>query len=422
MNVDIIILVSIVLLVVIIKKKRKNIYEDDSSSIMHDAGNSKAVKILNDDRVDDRKVFYSPSIGLLNDENIPDTSNEEIEKYTEIIEECFKLNGVEAYICDLKKGSHFEQYIVRCDEFISSKNVLNIKQSLMLQMGIETIIETVSDKDNMYAVKMKKSIPTEISVREFVLNGRASEGLIVGSDGLDSYMEFDYKKDGHLLIGGTTGSGKSTLIDQLLLSIIYKYTPEQVKLVLIDTSVIRLSVYNAIPHLLIPVITSTDRVLGALKWISNEMHNRFKILRENGASTLSEYERIRRDNKLAIPRLFVVIDDVGEVLMDYPEAEELLNEIARNGRIAGVHLILVTQKPIVCRVGALVKANISSRIAFRAASERDLDIILEDTRATRIVEDESFLYSKPGEKKLLTGYAAHIDFDEIERVVDSIRM
>lgn len=403
------------------KSKKKNETSDSLEDIfdvdkLNDENQLQFDLLSNYNEKYEAREYIAPSLKLLNEEADGYTSNEEMEHYATIIEEKFKLNGAEAYVVDAKLGSSFDLVLVKCEDIVSRNIIKDINQEM------EATIESIPNKKNLYGIKIKKQNTTEISVKEFVLKGMKSEGLIVGSDGLDSYMEFDYREDGHLLIGGTTGSGKSSLIDQLLLSIIYKFNPEQAKLVLIDTSMIRLTAYQRIPHLLLPVITNSRQASGVMNWVCNEIHTRMIKFYEYGVHTLSEYERIKRDDKPIIPRLFVVVDDVGEVLTDYPETEELLSEIARNGRIAGIHLILATQKPIVCRVGALVKANVSSRIAFRAASLKDLDIILEDTRATRIVEDESFLYSKPGEKKLLTGYAAHIDFDEIERVVDSIRM
>jgi len=367
------------------------------------------------------KEYVAPTWELLNDYNKKTISEQELLKQGEKIIRCFEFHDYDASVLDVDIGTRFISYKIRYIGIIPYKTIKDITEDIQRILSSEVLFEPVVNEPNTLVFRIKDNNPTTISFKELLMKGSHNDGLVIGSDGMNSTIVYDYKEDAHLLIGGTTGSGKSSFLDLIMMNLIYKFSPSEAKAILVDTSGIQLIAYNSVPHLLLPVVTDARKAVGALYWIDKEINNRLVTLSSQGVRSISQYEQLSRKNALIMPRIFVIIDDVADIMINNPEAEGILNDIIRIGRATGVHLVIATQKPTVRNVGTFVKSNISARVAFRTASIKDSQIIIDTPGAESIAEKEMFLYRKPGEKDIITGYAGHSDLSEIQRVVEYLR-
>ena len=224
----------------------------------------------------------------------------------------------------------------------------------------------------------------------------------------------------HLLIAGATGSGKSVCINTLILSILYKSTPEEVRLILIDPKVVELSQYNGIPHLLIPVVNDSKKATSALNWAVQEMENRYKIFGENKVKDISGYNNKVPENKL--PHIVIIIDELADLMMtNANEVEDAICRLAQMARAAGIHLIIATQRPSVDIITGVIKANIPSRIAFSVAAQTDSRTILDMGGAEKLLGKGDMLYYPMGANKPMRVQGAFVSEKEVEDIVNYIK-
>ena len=228
----------------------------------------------------------------------------------------------------------------------------------------------------------------------------------------------------HVLIAGTTGSGKSVCTNSLIISLLYKSTPDEVRFIMVDPKMVELAPYNGIPHLLIPVVTDPKKAAGALQWAVFEMMKRYKTFSENGVKKLEEYNKLAavREDLEKLPSVVVVIDELADLmLVAAKEVEESICRVAQMGRAAGVHLVIATQRPSADVITGLMKANIPSRIAFAVASSLESRIILDTTGAEKLVGKGDMLYAPLGEGKPTRVQGCFISPEEIEDVVSYVK-
>jgi len=228
----------------------------------------------------------------------------------------------------------------------------------------------------------------------------------------------------HMLIAGTTGSGKSVCTNSLIVSLLYKATPEEVRLIMVDPKMVELGVYNGIPHLLIPVVTDPKKAAGALQWAVNEMMRRYRVFSEVGAKDLASYNNHarRRDDMEPLPQVVVVIDELADLmLVAAKEVEESICRVAQMGRASGMHLVIATQRPSADVITGLMKANIPSRIAFAVASSLESRIILDQTGAEKLVGKGDMLYFPLGSGKPQRIQGCFISEEEVAEVVSFIK-
>ena len=228
----------------------------------------------------------------------------------------------------------------------------------------------------------------------------------------------------HLLIAGTTGSGKSVCINSIIISLIYKASPEEVRLIMVDPKMIELGMYNGIPHLLIPVVTDPKKAAGALNWAVGEMMRRYKLLSQLNVRNLEAYnEEIRRRGEgETLPQIVIVIDELADLMfVAAREVEESIARIAQMARAAGMHLIIATQRPSADVITGLMKANIPSRIAFAVASQIESRIILDQTGAEKLIGRGDMLYNPLGAGKPMRVQGGFISSKEVESVIDFVK-
>ncbi|MEE1073940.1 MAG: DNA translocase FtsK, partial [Acutalibacteraceae bacterium] len=237
----------------------------------------------------------------------------------------------------------------------------------------------------------------------------------------------DIGKMPHGLIAGATGSGKSVCINTIIMSILYKATPEEVKLLMIDPKVVELGVYNGIPHLLVPVVTDPRKASGALGWAVSEMEKRYKMFADRGVRDLAGYNRfvetLGEDTEVEkMPHIVIIIDELADLMMTAPnEVEDSINRIAAKARAAGMHLIIATQRPSVDVVTGVIKANIPTRIAFAVSSQIDSRTILDTAGAEKLLGRGDMLFSPVGSTKPNRIQGCFVSDEEVEAVVEFIK-
>ena len=234
----------------------------------------------------------------------------------------------------------------------------------------------------------------------------------------------DCSKLPHMLIAGTTGSGKSVCINSLLISMLYKSTPEELRLIMVDPKMVELGIYNGIPHLLIPVVTDPKKAAGALQWAVTEMMKRYRLFAEAGVRELSSYNHWAEGQEGVdpLPKVVIVIDELADLmLVAAKEVEESICRVAQMGRAAGMHLVIATQRPSADVITGLMKANIPSRIAFAVASSLESRIILDNTGAEKLVGKGDMLWFPLGSGKPLRVQGCFISDEEVAAVVERVK-
>ena len=227
----------------------------------------------------------------------------------------------------------------------------------------------------------------------------------------------------HCLIAGSTGSGKSVCINSLITSLIYKASPEEVKMIMVDPKVVELSVYNGIPHLLIPVVTDPRKAAGALNWAVTEMLNRYNLFAKENVRDLESYnEAMSERGEKKLPKIVIIIDELADLMIASPkEVEEYICRLAQLERAAGMHLIIATQRPSVDVITGLIKANVPSRIAFAVSSQIDSRTILDIAGAEKLLGKGDMLYAPVGMSKPIRVQGAFISDKEVERIVSFLK-
>ena len=246
--------------------------------------------------------------------------------------------------------------------------------------------------------------------------------MALGKDIAGKTVVADLGKMPHMLIAGSTGSGKSVCINDLIISMIYKSSPKDLQLILIDPKMVELSVFGTLPHLLIPVVTEPKKAASALRWATNEMTVRYQKFTEVGARDLARYNSVVEDPKKQLPKLVIIIDELADLMMVAPDdVEDSICRIAQLGRAAGIHLIVATQRPSADIITGLIKANIPSRCAFAVSSAIDSRIILDATGAEKLLGRGDMLFHPNGAGKPTRLQCAYVSDEEVERVMSHFK-
>ena len=273
----------------------------------------------------------------------------------------------------------------------------------------------------------KETVP--VSLREIIesslfKNSASNITVALGKDIAGNPVVMDLAAMPHLLIAGATGSGKSVCINSIITSLLYKASPAQVKLILIDPKMVELSHYNGIPHLLAPVVTEPRKATAVLNWVVQEMTNRYKEFARTGVKDIHRYNQVKQleNSKEYLPQIVVVIDELSDLMMVSPaEVEDAICRLAQMARASGIHLVVATQRPSVDVITGIIKANIPSRISFAVSSQVDSRTILDMAGAEKLTGKGDMLYYPAGEQKPIRVQGALVQEEEIERVVSFIK-
>jgi len=313
---------------------------------------------------------------------------------------------------------------------VKLSKITNLSDDIALALGASGVrIAPIPNKISVVGIEVPNRAVTPVRIRDVVESRTFTEhkspvAFAVGKDIGGSCIVGDIGKLPHVLIAGTTGSGKSVCTNSLIVSILYKSTPEEVRFIMVDPKMVELAPYNGIPHLLIPVVTDPKKAAGALQWAVFEMMKRYKLFSEHGVKDLAGYNALaRQDEELkTMPTVVVVIDELADLmLVAAKEVEESICRVAQMGRAAGMHLVIATQRPSSDVITGLMKANIPSRIAFAVASSLESRIILDTTGAEKLVGKGDMLYAPLGAGKPTRVQGCFITPEEIERVVGFVK-
>jgi len=338
--------------------------------------------------------------------------------------------GVDATPGDVVHGPSVTRYEFVLDQGVKLSKITNLADDIALALGATGVrIAPIPDKISVVGIEVPNKQVTPVLIRDVIesrefTEHRSKTAFSLGRDIGGRNVIGDIEKLPHVLIAGTTGSGKSVCTNSLIISLLYKSTPEEVRFIMVDPKMVELAPYNGIPHLLIPVVTDPKKAAGALQWAVFEMMKRYKTFSEHGVKKLEEFNKLAktRDDLESLPSVVVVIDELADLmLVAAKEVEESICRVAQMGRAAGVHLVIATQRPSADVITGLMKANIPSRIAFAVASSLESRIILDTTGAEKLVGKGDMLYAPLGAGKPQRVQGCFISPEEIDEVVKFVK-
>ena len=338
--------------------------------------------------------------------------------------------GVDATPGDVVHGPSVTRYEFVLDQGVKLSKITNLADDIALALGATGVrIAPIPDKISVVGIEVPNKQVTPVLIRDVIesrdfVEHRSKTAFSLGRDIGGRNVIGDIEKLPHVLIAGTTGSGKSVCTNSLIISLLYKSTPDEVRFIMVDPKMVELAPYNGIPHLLIPVVTDPKKAAGALQWAVFEMMKRYKTFSEYGVKKLEEFNKLARtrDELETLPSVVVVIDELADLmLVAAKEVEESICRVAQMGRAAGVHLVIATQRPSADVITGLMKANIPSRIAFAVASSLESRIILDTTGAEKLVGKGDMLYAPLGAGKPQRVQGCFISPEEIDEVVRFVK-
>ena len=338
--------------------------------------------------------------------------------------------GIEANIVNVTRGPSVTRYELELDQGVRLNKLTNLADDIALALGASGVrIAPIPDKISMVGIEVPNKLVTPVQIHDVIASTQFQEhtskvAFALGKDIGGNCIVGNIAKLPHLLIAGTTGSGKSVCTNSLIISLLYKASPEEVRLIMVDPKMVELGIYNGIPHLLIPVVTDPKKAAGALQWAVVEMMKRYRTFSEAGVRDLASYNAhaAKTEGMETMPQIVVVIDELADLmLVAAKEVEESICRVAQMGRAAGMHLIVATQRPSADVITGLMKANIPSRIAFAVASSLESRIILDNTGAEKLVGRGDMLYLPLGAGKPTRVQGCLITDEEVASVVEFVK-
>ena len=378
------------------------------------------------------EAYHYPPITLL-EENHADNCTEvgaELRNNSRRLAEALRSFGVDAAAGDVVHGPSVTRYEFTLEQGVKLSKITNLSDDIALALGASGVrVAPVPNKISVVGIEVPNRTVTAVRIRDVIESREftrhpSSVAFAVGKDIGGNNIVGNIAKLPHVLIAGTTGSGKSVCTNSLIVSILYKSTPDEVRFIMVDPKMVELAPYNGIPHLLIPVVTDPKKAAGALQWAVFEMMKRYKMFSEKGVKDLAGYNALAEvdEDVKKLPTVVVVIDELADLmLVAAKEVEESICRVAQMGRAAGMHLVVATQRPSADVITGLMKANIPSRIAFAVASSMESRIILDTPGAEKLVGKGDMLYSPLGDSKPTRVQGCFITPEEIERVVAFVK-
>lgn len=378
--------------------------------------------------------YSYPPLSLLNKSKATDTAalSAELDHTAEHLVETLKSFGVETRIVDISRGPTVTRYELQPCAGVKISKITNLADDIALNLATAGVrIEAPIPNKAAVGIEVPNKASAVVGVRGILespafINAKSKLTVALGRDIGGNVVVTDIAKMPHGLIAGATGSGKSVCINSIIISLLYKATPDEVKLLMIDPKVVELGIYNGIPHLLVPVVTDPRKAAGALGWSVTEMERRYKMFADRGVRDLAGYnkfvENLGDPEVEKMPHIVIIIDELADLMMTAPnEVEDSINRIAAKARAAGMHLIIATQRPSVDVVTGVIKANIPTRIAFAVSSQIDSRTILDSAGAEKLLGRGDMLFSPVGSTKPNRIQGCFVSDEEVEAVVDYIK-
>ncbi len=377
-------------------------------------------------------AYQYPPLSLLNEGagEIGGAALAELSANRQRLDDTIHSFGIDASIVNVTRGPSVTRYELELDQGVRLNKLTNLADDIALALGASGVrIAPIPDQISMVGIEVPNKLVSPVSIHSVIgskefTDSASKVSFAVGRDIGGSAIVGNIAKMPHLLIAGTTGSGKSVCTNSLIISLLYKATPEEVRLIMVDPKMVELGIYNGIPHLLIPVVTDPKKAAGALQWAVSEMMKRYRAFSEVGVRDLASYnaKAARTEGMEKMPQVVVIIDELADLmLVAAKEVEESICRVAQMGRASGMHLIIATQRPSADVITGLMKANIPSRIAFAVASSLESRIILDITGAEKLVGRGDMLYFPLGAGKPTRVQGCLISDQEVAAVVDFIK-
>ena len=377
-------------------------------------------------------VYQYPPVSLLTEGEGVSTSDVagELRANQARLSDTLHSFGIDASISNVTRGPSVTRYELELDQGVRLNKLTNLADDIALALGATGVrIAPIPNQISTVGIEVPNRLVSPVYIHD-VIDSRefrdnpSKVSFAVGKDIGGNNIVGNIAKLPHLLIAGTTGSGKSVCTNSLIISLLYKSTPEEVRLIMVDPKMVELGIYNGIPHLLIPVVTDPKKAAGALQWAVVEMMKRYRAFSEIGVRDLASYNAhaAKSEDMEKMPQIVVVIDELADLmLVAAKEVEESICRVAQMGRAAGMHLIIATQRPSADVITGLMKANIPSRIAFAVASSLESRIILDTTGAEKLVGRGDMLYFPLGSGKPQRVQGCLISDEEVAAVVGFIK-
>ncbi len=403
-----------------------------------------------------KKKYTLPPVQLLNPgvENDDPAAMMELQNNATKLVETLNSFGVKANITNICRGPSVTRYELQPAAGVKISKITNLSDDIALNLAAKGVrIEAPIPGKAAIGIEVPNKFTNIVTLRELIdsnefKSSKSKLSCVLGRDITGEIVITDLAKMPHLLIAGTTGSGKSVCVNALLMSILFKATPDEVKILLIDPKMVEFSKYKGIPHLLVPVVSDAKKAAGALNWAVSEMLNRYKLFSEFDCKDIASYNRLIERNleyiaenstgdeeedvcmmvgglpvaKEKLPQIVIAIDELADLMMAAPsEVEDAICRLAQMARAAGMHLILATQRPTVNVITGLIKGNIPSRIALKVASNIDSRTILDSSGAEKLIGRGDMLYSPVGASQAVRVQGCFSEDEEIERVTSYIK-
>ena len=355
---------------------------------------------------------------------------EEMRENSRRLNETLASFNIDAHIINVTRGPSVTRYEVELDKGVRLNKLTGCADDIALSLGASGVrIAAVPGKISVVGIEVPNRTVTTVSLREVIDSdafgsAKSKSSVALGKSIDGACVVGNIGKMPHLLIAGTTGSGKSVCMNSIIISLLYKAGPEDIKLIMVDPKMVELGIYNGIPQLLIPVVTDPKKAAGSLQWAVTEMLRRYKAMSDLGVRDLESYNSIvtAEEDGQKLPTIVVIIDELADLMMvAAKEVEDSICRIAQMGRAAGMHLIIATQRPSANVITGLMKANIPSRIAFSVASAMESRIILDTMGAEKLVGKGDMLYAPIGSGKPLRVQGCFVTDGEVEAVAEYVK-
>ena len=411
-----------------ITKKESVAFDDASSYIPVSEKPKKEVKVPPKKKTPKRSYKFPPSQFLQEpiDNSDSDEARAELNENARIIVETLNNFNARTTISAITRGPTVTRYELVPEAGVRVRSIANLVDDIQLNLAAKGIrIECPIPGKSAVGIEVPNRVASTVYLREIVdsqqfksAKGKLFCALGKSISGENQYV--DIEKTPHLLVAGATGMGKSVCINSLLVSLLYKATPDDVRLILIDPKKVELSNYNGVPHLLVPVVCEPKKSLGALQWAVTEMDNRFEIIEAAGVRNLIEFnEKVDKGYDAdKMSRILIVIDELADLKMQVPDIEGHITRLTQKARAAGIHIIIGTQRPSVDVLTGLIKSNIPSRISFRVPSQIDSRTVLDEVGAEKLVSRGDMLVKLVGSLSPVRVQGAYVSADEIEEVIN----
>lgn len=370
------------------------------------------------------QIWEYPSLSLLADTVSGKADRGDIKKNAEIVEKTLESFGIAARVAEVNFGPAVTQYALEIALGTKLSKITALSNDLALALAAPTgqiRIEAPIPGRSLVGVEVPNHTPEFVTLKQMLTSEKMKKAkskltVALGLDVSGEPVVADIGRMPHVLIAGSTGSGKSVCINSFITTILYRATPAEVKFILVDPKRVELTQYNGIPHLLTPVIIEPDKVLSALRWAISEMDRRYKLFAEVGARNIDGYNEL--SGFAALPYILIIVDELADIIFYSPaEVEDAICRIAQMARATGIHLIVSTQRPSVDVITGLIKANISCRVAFNVSSQVDSRVIIDMPGAEKLLGRGDMLYIPPDQAKPTRIQGTLVSEPEIQRII-----